>query len=141
MLPALALGVMAASAARSWWSGHQQADEQRRVTDEQLRRMRLDQERVLGTARARGAASGIEYESGSLQTLLAGMESEFARQRAWAKRAGYQNAAMTNQAAGFNFIADLGQSLTQYGQANNWWRTSPLGAVGGTGRSPITPYD
>ena len=116
-----------AGAAYGWWNSSQQSAEQRRVLNEQLRRQKMQQAQVLGTATARGAASGIEFESASLQGLLSEMQAEFDRQNAWTRRSGMAAANATDAAGKFNFVADLGSSLFRFGGANNWWRSPPGG--------------
>lgn len=125
MLPALALGVGVAGAAASWWNRRDQARQQRAETREQVRRFELDAARTVGLARARGAASGVEFESRSLQDHLSAMTEEFRRQALWMRETGYRSASITDEAAGFGLVADLGSSVIGLGNANNWWRRPP----------------
>lgn len=117
-----ALGVGAASAAGSWWLSRERSRLQRAETDEQLRRFDAEAEKRLGMARAAGAASGVEFESGSLQTYLGEMAAELRRQVEWMRKAGYAGARITDQAGTFGLVSDLGSSLFRFGQSNNWWR-------------------
>jgi hypothetical protein len=129
MFPALALGVGVAGAAASWWNRRDQADLQRAETREAVRRFERDAARTVGLARARGAASGVEFESRSLQDHLSAMTEEFRRQAQWMRESGYRGAATTDRAAGFGLVADLGSSLIGFGNANNWWRRPPGSAA------------
>jgi hypothetical protein len=118
----LSLGVSAAGAAASWWNRQQQADAQRDELEEALRRARAEKERVLGETRARGAASGVEFESASLQRYVGDMSAEFDRRIEWLRSSGMRAASLTGRAANMGLVTDLGGSLFQYGQSNNWWK-------------------
>jgi hypothetical protein len=122
MLAGLALGLQGASAAYSWWNSREQAKQQRRETDEAVRRFDGEFQQRLGAARAAGAASGIEFESVSLKTHLAGMQDEFAREVQWMREAGASGAKATERAGDFGLVGDLGAAVFGYGNANNWWR-------------------
>jgi hypothetical protein len=122
-LSAVSLGINAASAGASWWLGNQRADMQRAETDESVRRFQLDRERILGRARAGGAASGVAFESSSLQGYLKTMTDEFQRQAEWMRRAGYAGADITRTSATLGFVGDLGSSVFRFGAANNWWKS------------------
>lgn len=121
---AAAAGIQAASSVGSWWLSRDRARLQRRETDEQLRRFNAEAEQRLGMARAAGAASGVEFESESLQNYLDSMSTEFRRQAEWMRRAGYRGARITEQAGNFGLVSDLGSSMIRFGQSNNWWRGS-----------------
>ncbi|SRR6266540_1166542 len=125
MLAGLALGLQGASAAYSWWRSRDQASQQRAETAESLRRFEEESKRRLSTARAAGAASGIEFESGSIQDSLAKMSAEFGRQAEWIRTAGDRKASSTEMAGNFGLVGDLGGALFGYGNANNWWRDAP----------------
>lgn len=126
---AAALGIQAGSSLVSFLGAGNQARQQRLETKEQVRRLRLQQEATLSTARAAGAASGVEFGSESLQLYLGAMDAEFRRQADWMKKAGYKRAATTEQAGALGFVSDLGGALFQYGAANNWWRKTPGSAT------------
>jgi hypothetical protein len=119
---AAGLGLNAIGALAAYRGRDEQARQMRAETDEELRRFKLQSAGRVGMARAAGAASGIEFESGSLQNYLSAMTTEFARQADWMKRAGYQRAAAGKSAAGFGLVSDLGSSLFNFGAANNWWK-------------------
>lgn len=120
----LSLGVQVAGAGLSWWQRRQQADAMREETQETLRRFRAEGERRIGLTRTAAAASGFELGSGSLQTYLSDMETEFARQAGWIQRAGSRAAGASDNAANLGLFADLGGALMGYGRNNNWWRTT-----------------
>jgi hypothetical protein len=122
MLAGIALGLQGASAAYSWWNSREQARQQRRETDEAVRRFEADAEKRLSGARAAGAASGIEFESSSLQTHLTVMRDELAREAAWMRENGATVSGATERAGDFQLVGDLGGALFSYGNANNWWR-------------------
>lgn len=117
-----ALGISAVGAAASWWNRQEQARRQREETDEALRRLRAQHERVLGEATARGAASGVEFEGEGLQRYLASMRDEFARQETWLANAGASQAGATSTAADLGLFTDLGGALFRFGQDNAWWK-------------------
>ncbi len=94
----------------------------RAQTEEQLRRTKLQQEQQLGYAQAAGAASGVEYDSPSLQLHLASMSAEFQRQRDWLAKTGAQQAGDISSAGTAGLVGDLGGTLFSFGKANNWWR-------------------
>lgn len=125
---AAGLAIQAGSALNSYFNAQGQAREQRRETAEQLRRTRAEHARTLGVASARAAASGVEYESGSIQKLLSDMTTEFWRQEEWMRNRGATSADITSQASRYGLVSDLGQSLFSFGQSNNWWRAPPGGA-------------
>ncbi len=83
----MALG-LTVSAAGSWWLNRDRARMQRAETDEAVRRFTAEGEKRLGMARAAGAASGVEFESGSLQTYLGEMAAELRRQVEWMRKSG-----------------------------------------------------
>jgi hypothetical protein len=117
-----AIGAQGASSGYSWWLGREAASQQRADTREQLRRFRLEHQQVLGEARARGAASGIEFESQGLQTYLQTMEAEFARQEQWAYDAGMREAKGMERQAWWNLATGGAQMFQSYAQSQNWWR-------------------
>ncbi len=118
----IGLGFSAVGAAASWWNRQEQARRQRDESEEVLRRTRAQHEQVLGEATAQGAASGVEFESGSLQQYLATMRDEFSRQEQWLARAGARQADATSTAANLGLLTDLGGAFFQYGRDSNWWK-------------------
>lgn len=127
MLPVIAAGVAVAGSVASYFGKRAQASRMRAETLEAVRRMKLEQGRVLGEGTAAGAASGIESDSASLRNYLDTMAAEFARERAWAQKNGLQSAADVQGAAGFGLASDFGSALFQFGGANNWWKKPALG--------------
>jgi hypothetical protein len=119
---AASLGLSAIEAGASFLGRQEQARQMRRETDEEVRRFQRQADFRLGAARAAGAASGIEFESRSLQDYLGDMTSEFQRQAQWMRDAGYRKAAGVDQASTFGLVSDLGGSMFSFGAANNWWR-------------------
>jgi hypothetical protein len=109
----------------SYFGRQDQARLMRRETDEQVRRFEAGAEQRIGMARAAGAASGIEFESRSLQDHLGAMTEEFRRQAQWMREPGYRQARGTDQASTFGLIGDLGGAMLGFGAANNWWRGTP----------------
>jgi hypothetical protein len=120
MLP---LALSAISAGASLISAFGQSSAQRRQTDEQVRRMQAQAAQTVGTTQAAGAASGIEFDSNSLQAHLAAMKAEFERQATWTRRAGYAAADATAISGVLGAGGDLGGSLFRFGAANNWFKT------------------
>lgn len=119
---AIGAGVGLLGGLSRYFGSQEQARRMRAQTDEQIRRMRAQQDQQLGLARAAGAASGIEFESPSLQLHLDNMSAEFQRQRDWLAKTGAQGSSDVSSAGTFGLISDLGGSLYGFGKANNWWR-------------------
>jgi len=120
------LGLTAANGVTSFIAGQDAARQRRAETAEAVRRLRLEQARTLGQARAVGAASGAELESASTQAYLSAMTAEFKREADWMARAGAASARSLSQAAGFNLATDLGAGLFQFGSMNNWFQTPTI---------------
>ncbi len=120
---AAGLGVVGAFG--SFFGKRSQAREVRRQTREQVRRLQADNNQTLGGARVAGAGSGIEFESTSLQDWLGAMDSEFTRQEQEVLRSGMKAASSVSSAAGWGLLGDLGGTMMQFGQANNWFRQPP----------------
>lgn len=127
MIPfaAASFGLGLAGAGASWWLGEKAADQQRADSAEQVRRFRAQHAQVLGETTARGAASGIEFESQGLQRYLSDMSTEFARQEEWMRRAGERQAAATSLGAKLGFLTGAAGSFNQFAAANNWWQAPP----------------
>lgn len=119
---AAALGASAVGAAARYFGGQDSARLMRRETDEEVRRFQLEAGRRVSTARAEGAASGVAFDSNSLQTYLADMSAEFEREAQWMRDSGYARARGVDQASTVGLVGDLGGAMFQYGAANNWWR-------------------
>lgn len=125
-IAAAGLGVGLAKTGFSLFSGLEAADRKRAAAREAARRLRLEHDYTLGAARAAGAASGIEFESASLQTYLTTMTDEFRRQEDFNLKAGLDEASAMETAAGFNAFTDTVGSLFSFGQSNNWFKTPPI---------------
>lgn len=117
-----ALGVQVAGSTASWFMGNQAERERKRNAFEAIRRMDREHAFTLGEARERGAASGFEFESESLQKYLGDMSNEFRRQHDFAVRAAKKGADLGELANGLQFATSLGSSLFQFGSANAWWQ-------------------
>lgn len=126
---AAGLAIQAGSALNSYFNKQGEAREQRRETAEEVRRMRAQHQATLGVARARAGASGVESDSGSIRKYLDDMAFELWSQEEWLRNSGARSANITSQASRYGLVSDLGQSLFSYGQANNWWRSSPTGGA------------
>jgi hypothetical protein len=125
MLAGLALGLGVASAATQWWLGNKAADAQKEASLEEERRREKERAFVLGETRARAAASGVEFESGSVQSWLSSMEAEFKRQHEWALDQAKRGADLSKLSGSLGFATGIGSSLFQYGAAKNWFRPQP----------------
>lgn len=104
-------------------TGQKKAALEQAALDEKLRRMKLEQDQVLGRTTAAGAASGVEFDSTSLQGYLASMGAEFRAERSYASMMAKEGIDAASQANGFQLAGDIGSSLFRFGSANNWWRT------------------
>ncbi len=133
---ALSLGVSALGAGGSLLSAFSAAREHRRQVDEEVRRFEAGAKRTVSEATARGAASGVEADSGSLQTYLAAMSEEFTRQADWMHRTGYTQARAEEQAGILGAATGLGGALFSFGASNNWWREPMLATSGSSAYTP-----
>lgn len=122
----ISLGLGALSAGRSWYAKQSEASALAEQGGEQLRRLRAQHAQTLGQGRAAGAASGIEFDSGSLQTHLSAMAEEFRRQEDLVRRASQGGVAATTLAGSLGLVSDLGGALFKYGSDNNWFKTPQL---------------
>lgn len=120
---AIGAGMGLLSGVFSYFGKEAQADAMRAQAEERARRQKLQDEQVLGKATAGAAASGVEFESGSLQTYLTEMQAEMQRQREWARAAASENAGNVDAAAGFGLATDVGGTLFGYAKDNNFWRS------------------
>lgn len=102
-----------------------QADAMRAQKEEELRRKKLQDAQVLGQATAAGAASGIEFDSTSLQGYLGEMKAEMVRQQEWQRRAASTNAGNVSAAGAFGLVGDLGSTISSFAKDNNYWRGAP----------------
>ncbi len=93
-------------------------------TDEAVRRFWAGGMARLSSARAIGAASGIEADSSSLSTYLDAMTKEMTRQGDWMRDAGYAGIDITKQAANARFVGDIGSTVFDFAKSMNWWLSS-----------------
>ena len=114
------MGVLGAFS--SLWSGFAQSDAIQKKAQEEQRRAHLEHSQVLGTTRAVGASSGVEFSSVSLQNYLSTMDTEFRKQEQWALNAAQDQAGSILTASAFKAQSDIFKSAFDYGQASNWGR-------------------
>jgi sugar phosphate isomerase/epimerase len=119
-----ALGVQVAGQVAGYFAGQDAERERRRAALEEVRRRDRERAYTLGLAKARGAASGVEYESGSLQASLADMAAEFERQSFSERRAARRGAELGEQANALGLATGLGNAFFQFASSNNWWQSS-----------------
>jgi len=125
MFPAMAAAswaLQSISAGLDYSGKLRQAGERQGVLDERMRRLRAQQEQVVGQARAAGAASGVRPGSASLQTYLSEMQAEFARQAEWDRASGQRAIDRANTSAGIGFAGDMVSAMFSFGQQTNWWK-------------------
>lgn len=127
MLPALALGVGLVNAGLSIKSGLDAASLKRQAAREAARRLKLSHDQVIGEATARGAASGVEFESSSLQTYLSTMTNEFRWQESYALKASMEEANALERSALWGGLGDAAGSMFSYGAQNNWFKKPTVG--------------
>lgn len=118
-----ALGIQAVGAGLSWWQSQEQARQMRRETIEGVRRLRRQQNETRGATMAAGAASGIDFESGSLQDYLRSMTQEFRREAEWMRSAGFRSASALGASANLRLGTDIIGAMYAYGSANKWWQS------------------
>lgn len=111
--------------------GSAAAAREREIGLERVRQQDTKNALTLGEAQASGAASGVEYSSGSLQTYLNLMSAEFRRQSELGKRSVNEGADAMQTAGIIGGFTNAAGTLFQFGQSNNWWRQSPLKTPGG----------
>lgn len=119
---AIGAGVGLLGGVFSYLGKQSQAQAMRAQAEEELRRRKMADAQTLGQATAAGAASGIEFESGSLQNYLGSMRAEMQRQQEWQRRAGAANASNVSTAATLGLVTDFAGTLDSYARSNNYWR-------------------
>lgn len=95
----------------------------RAQAEEELRRRKMQDAQVLGQATAAGAASGVDFESTSLQSYLGSMQAEMKRQQEWQRKSAATNAGNMSTASTVGLFTDMGGTLSSFAKANNYWRT------------------
>jgi hypothetical protein len=145
--PLGALGGGLLGAGMAWWQGNeasklqrQQADLQRQTTDEQVRRATAGAEQQMGLGRAAAAASGLDFNSTSLQGYLSAMNTELRAQIDWTRQAGYaqadamqRGADLSSSANNWAAAGDIGSTLFKFGASNGWFRPTAPAKPGGVG--------
>lgn len=108
------------------FGGLSAAERRRAETAEAVRRMKLRQEQYFGVATSRAAASGVEFDSESIQTYLTGMADEFRRESEWALKNGMQQASDIQTGAILQAGAGLAQAGFGFAASQNWFQTPKL---------------
>lgn len=119
---AIGAGIGLIGGVASFLGKQDQARQLARENEEALRRKKAQDAQVFGAATAAGAASGIEFESGSLQNYLGVMQAEMRRQQEWMRQAGAAGVSALRSSAGFGLATDAFGALNGYAKANNYWR-------------------
>lgn len=86
----------------------QEADLKQSALEESLRRAEGAQTQVLSSTKTRMAATGLSGDSGTFQSYLTGMASEFQKQDAFARESGMKSIDLTRKAA--DITGDVGLS-------------------------------
>jgi hypothetical protein len=118
---AIGAGLGALGGLFSWFGSQDQAARMRAQAAEELRRKKLADEQRLGAATAAAAASGVEFESPSMQIYLRAMKEEMARQQEYQRSAGAANAGAVGAAGDIGLFTNFGSTLFNLGRANSWW--------------------
>ncbi len=118
---AVGAGLGALGGLFSWFGSQDQAARMRAQAAEELRRKKLADEQRLGAATAAAAASGVEFESPSMQIYLRAMKEEMARQQEYQRSAGAANAGAVGTAGDIGLFTNFGSTLFNYAKQNNWW--------------------
>ena len=116
----MGLGMM--NALGTMWSGFAAADQVKKKNDEEIRRQLEQGKQQIGRAAAVGAASGVEFNSASLQAYLGNMSEQFAKHAMWQKEASNATQADILFSAGASSITDFAKAAHTDAQANNWWQ-------------------
>jgi len=131
-LTAISVGTKLYAAHKAEEDANRQADLDWEVTQEELRRMDLEQKQIMGSSKAQIAASGLEMGSASLKLQLEGMQEEFLREREFTANMGAQKASITREAGRDTKYAGMvgaaGSALGGYdkyatanGSDQSWW--------------------
>jgi hypothetical protein len=138
VIPGIGTAIGAAAGAvigtvASLWGELDGSNQRRRETEEAVRRMKLRQEQYFGNAVARSAASGVEFDSSTIQTYLTGMADEFRRESEWAMKNGMRIADAESTTAWLGAGAGLAKAGADFAQSQNWFQSPSLdGLSGGT---------
>ena len=77
--------------------GKKNAEYIRQETSEQVRRLELAQEQVIAKTKGAQAGSGIELGGGTVDTYIAEMKNNFAKELDWLKKSGKSRAAIAKE--------------------------------------------
>lgn len=110
----------AVSVGRSLYNTDQAAARRQRALDEEVRRFRMARDQEIGSARATAGAAGVEFESGGFQNYIEAMRNEYRRQETWMQQVGAEEIDSMISEGRWNAFADFGNSLSSYGQRNNF---------------------
>ena len=107
---------------------------ERQETDEQARRLGIQQDENLKVGRAAAGASGTRPGTGSQQTFISDVGKKQQAEMAWLKKAGASRAGINLEKSRAGAISTLGTGLASagamYGKSasesagTNWWTTS-----------------
>jgi hypothetical protein len=113
-------GAGVAGAEAAYYGTQRSLDMAQQTSDEEQRRLKLEQDRILGQTQTRAAASGFAMESATITNYLATMKAEMERQAAWTRRARETEISEAHTAADWklagsaiSFILGSGASLGQ----------------------------
>jgi len=91
----MAYVVLAIAAAQQYSAGKKadgiadaNAKREEEEATEAARKLKLQQDRILGETRARSAASGIDADSGTVQAYMSEMQKNFSDELDWIKKSG-----------------------------------------------------
>jgi hypothetical protein len=115
-------GIGAVGGLFSFLGKQNQASAERARLEEELRRKKAQDAQLLGQATASGAASGVEFDSSSLQGYLGEMKAEMARQLEWQRKAGETNIDNGSTASGIGLFTDLAGTMNNLAKQNNYWK-------------------
>ena len=138
VIPGIGTAIGAAAGAvvgtvASLWGELDGSAQRKRETEEAVRRMKARQAQYLGVATSRAAASGVEFDSSSIQTYLTGMADEFRRESEWAMKNGMRIADAETSASWLGAGAGLAKAGVDFAQSQNWFQSPSLdGLSGGT---------
>lgn len=121
---AVPIALQAAGSIASAIGQYKQADLTRKYGNEQVRRMRLEHDKVIGETTARAASSGFEfgkgYEDSSSMVYLDQMAKEFRFEEDWLRKMAAAEAKAQKTASLFSAFGGIGSSIMSYGQMTGW---------------------
>ena len=105
------------------WGDLTGANQRKAETEEAVRRMKLRQAQYLGQATSRASASGVEFDSESIQTYLSGMAEQFRMESDWAAKNGATLADAQATAGWLGFGNAVVKAAGDFGASQNWFQT------------------